>query len=76
MGSFSLDRHLFCIKCRGAECDVNSRCDECFSWTKEEMEGYVKLRKTLSSRSKKSKNPCKSSSSPPRFTAPDVDIDS
>ena len=76
MSSFSLDRHLFCIKCRGAECDVNSRCDECFSWTKEEMEGYVKLRKTLSSRSKKSKNPSKSSSSPPRFTAPDVDIDS
>ena len=35
MSSFSLDRHLFCIKCRGAECDVNSRCDECFSWTKE-----------------------------------------
>ena len=50
MSSFSLDRHLFCIKCRGAECDVNSRCDECFSWTKEEIEGYVKLRKTLSSK--------------------------
>ena len=76
MSSFSFDRHLFCMKCRGAECDVNSPCDECFSWTKEEMEGYVKLRKTLSSKSKKSKNPSKSSSSPPRFNAPDVDIDS
>ena len=40
------------------------------------MEGYVKLRKTLSSKSKKSKNPSKSSSSPPRSTAPVVDIDS
>ena len=47
--SFSLDRHLFCTKCRGSDCDVNSMCDECFSWTKEEMEGYVKLRKSLSS---------------------------
>ena len=43
MSGFSLDRHLFCTKCRGSECSVNSRCDECFSWTKEEMEGYVKL---------------------------------
>ena len=52
MSSFSLDRHLFCTKCRGSDCDVNARCDECFSWTKEELEGYVKLRKSLSSKSK------------------------
>ena len=38
MSSFSLDQHLFCTKCRGSDCDVNSRCDECFSWTKEEMD--------------------------------------
>ena len=43
MSSFSLGRHLFCIKCRGSEYNVDSRCDECFSWTKEEMEGYVRL---------------------------------
>ena len=42
MSSFSLDRHRFCTKCHGSECTVSSRCDECFSWTKEEMEGYVK----------------------------------
>ena len=41
MSSFSLDKHLFCIKCRGSECSVTSRCDECFEWTKEEMESYV-----------------------------------
>ena len=34
MSSFSLDRHLFCTKCRGSECTVSSRCDECFLWTK------------------------------------------
>ena len=39
------------------------------------MEGYVKLRKSLSSKSKKSKNPLKSSISPPRSTAPSVDLD-
>ena len=76
MSSFSLDGHLFCTKCRGAECDVNSRCDKSFSWTKEEMEGYVKLRKSLSSKNRKSKAPSKSSSSPPRSTAQDVDYDS
>ena len=75
MSSFSFDRHLFCTKCRGSDCDVNSRCDECFSWTKEEMEGYVKLRKSLSSKSKKHKNPLKTSASPPRSTAPNVDLD-
>ena len=52
MSSFSLDRHLFCTKCRGSECDHDSRCDECLSWTKEEMYCYVKLRKSLSSKSK------------------------
>ena len=73
MSSFSLDKHLFCIKCRGSECTVSSRCDECSAWTKEEMEGYVKLRKSLTSKSRKSKS-C-SSSSPPQSTAPDSDLD-
>ena len=76
MSSFSLDRHMYCIKCRGAECDQSTRCDECLSWTKEEMDSYIKLRKSLSSKSKKSKNPLKTSSSPPRSTAPIVDLDS
>ena len=31
MINFSLDKHLFCIKCRGFECTVSSRCDECFA---------------------------------------------
>ena len=76
MSSFSLDRHLFCTKCRRSECDHNSRCDECLSWTKEEMDSYVKLRKSLSSKSKgKSKSSVKTASSPPRSTAPDCDLD-
>ena len=43
MSSFSLDKHLFCIKCRGSDCSLTSRCDECMQWTKEEMEGNIKL---------------------------------
>ena len=76
MSSLSLDRHLFCIKCRGADCDLNTRCDECLSWTKEEMEGYIKLHKSLTSKNRKSKSSSKSSSSPPRSTAPEFDLDS
>ena len=69
MSSFSLEKHLFCTKCRGSECSMNSRCDECMQWTKEEMEKYVKLRKSLSSKSKRSK------SSPPRSIPHDRDAD-
>ena len=54
MSSFSLDKHLFCTKCRGSECSMNSRCDECMQWTEEDMLKYVKLRKSLSSKSKRS----------------------
>ena len=39
------------------------------------MDRYIKLRKSLSSKSKKSKNPLKTSSFPPRSTAPVVDLD-
>ena len=76
MSSLSRDRHLFCIKCRGADCDLNIRCDECLSWTKEEMESYVKLRKSLTSKNRKSKSLSKSSSSPPWPAAPEFDLDS
>ena len=69
MSSFSLDKHLFCIKCRGSDCSLTSRCDECMQWTKEEMEGYIKLQKSLSSKGRRSK------SSPPRSTPHDSDFD-
>ena len=69
MSSFSLDKHLFCIKCRGSDCNLMSRCDECMQWTKEEMEAYVKLRRSLSSKCKRSK------SSPPRSMPHESDFD-
>ena len=69
MSSFSLDKHLYCIKCRGSDCNLISSCDECMQWTKEEMEAYMKLRRSLSSKSKRSK------SSPPRSTLHESDVD-
>ena len=46
-----------------------SRCDECMQWTKEEMEAYMKVRRSLSSKGIRSK------SSPPRSTPPESDVD-
>ena len=69
MSSLSLDKHLFCIKCRGSDCTLLSRCDECMQWTKEEMESYIKLRRSLTSKGRRSK------SSPPRSTPHESDFD-
>ena len=74
MSSLSLNRHLFCIKHRGAECDHDSRCDECLKWTKEEIDSYIKLRKSLKSKNRSLKSTSRSSSSPPWSTAPDSDL--
>ena len=74
MSSLSLDRPTFCYKCRGAECDFDNKCDECMSWTREEMEAYVKLRKSLAGKSKHRKGSSKPPS-PPRSTAPIANID-
>ena len=29
MSSFSLDRHTYCYKCHGSDCDMDNKCDEC-----------------------------------------------
>ena len=58
----------------GSECDWDNKCDECMSWTREEMESYVKLRKSLSSKSKHRKCVSKPPSSP-RSTAPSLNLD-
>ena len=74
MSSFSLDRHTYCSRCCGSDCDVDNKCDECMSWTKEEMEAYVKLRKSLTSKSRHRKVVSKSAS-PPRSSAPSLNLD-
>ena len=36
-----------CVLCRGFDCSLESRCDECREWSSEEMEAYVKHRQLL-----------------------------
>ena len=62
--SFSLDRHTFCTKCHGSDCSFDNECDECMPWSSEEMEAYVKLRKSLASKGRGRKSVAKPPSSP------------
>ena len=80
MSSIDRDKHLYCIKCRGFECSVELRCDECKDWSKEEMLAHEKIRKSLASKSKgrgKSSSNSKSSKKPasPPSTSVPLDID-
>ena len=81
MSSIDRDKHLFCIKCRGFECSVDLRCDECKDWSKKEMLAHEKIRKSLASknkgRGKSSSSSSKSSKKPasPPSTRVPVDID-
>ena len=51
------DRHTLCVSCRGSECDIDHRCEECADWPEEDVLLYVKHRLTLKSRRSKSKTP-------------------
>ena len=80
MSSIDRDKHLYCIKCRGFECSVELRCDECKDWSNEEMLAHEKIRKSLASKSKgrgKSSSNSKSSKKPasPPSTSVPLDID-
>ena len=79
MSSIDRDKHLYWIKCRGFECSVELRCDECKDWSKEEMLAHEKIRKSLASKSKgrgKSSTNLKSSKKPasPPSTSVPLDI--
>ena len=41
------DHHTVYVLCRGFECNIDSRCDECMEWSTEEMEAYIKHRQLL-----------------------------
>ena len=78
MSSFDRDRHLVCTCCRGFECSVELRCEECECWSKEEMLAHEKYRKSLASKSKgrgkSSSRSTKVPASPPKTSA-DVDLE-
>ena len=64
MSSKNADRHTICVLCRGFDCSVESRCEECIEWPEEEIRLYAKMRKSLKSKSS-SKHRNKPSASPP-----------
>ena len=37
MSKKTADRHTLCINCRGFDCDINNRCEECLEWPEEEV---------------------------------------
>ena len=61
MSKKTADRHTLCINCRGFDCDLDNRCEECLEWSEEEVMKYAKYRKSLKS---------KDSSSKPKTSAP------
>ena len=78
MSSIDRDKHLICIRCCGYECSVDLRCEECESWSKEEMLSHEKIRRSLASKSKgrgksSSKIPKKPASPPSSSANSDLD---
>ena len=55
MSRKSFDSHTFCSICRGFDCDLDTRCEECTDWPESDMVAYVKHRKLLKSKQSKPK---------------------
>ena len=58
------DLHNFCTKCRSFDRSFDSCCDECADWSREEMEAYVKHRRSLKAKDIKVKDPLSRPPSP------------
>ena len=58
------DRHTFCISCKGFDCDINNRCEECLAWSEDDIIKYANYRNSLKSRESSSR-PKTSVSTPP-----------
>ena len=64
MSAKTADRHTTCVVCRGYDCNVESRFEECIEWPEEEIRLYAKMCKSLKSKGS-SKHRSKPSASPP-----------
>ena len=67
MSKKTFDCHTICVACRGSDCDIDHRCEECTEWPEEELLLYVKHRRTLKSKRSKPKT-----QAPPPPAAPSV----
>ena len=63
MSKKTADRHTLCVNCRGFDCDIDTRCEECLEWPEEEVRLYAKYRKSLKSKDSSLKS--KTSAPPP-----------
>ena len=64
MSAKTADRHTVCVVCRGYDCNLETRCEECIEWPDKEVRLYAKMRKSLKSKGS-SKHRRKPSASPP-----------
>ena len=64
------DRHNFCTKCRGFDCSLDLRSNECVDWSREEMEAYIKHRRSLKAEDIKVKDPLSRPPSPSDASVP------
>ena len=72
MSTKTADCHTICVVCRGFDCSIDSRCEECIEWLEEEVRLYSKMRKSLKSKGSSSKHRNKPSASPPPPAADSV----
>ena len=56
MSKKSAVRHTVCITCRGFDCDINNRCEECLELSEDDIVAYAKYCKSLKSRESSSAN--------------------
>ena len=65
MSAKTADRHTVCVVCRGYDCNLETRCEECIEWPDEEVRLYAKMSKSLKSKGSSKHCPKPSASSPP-----------
>ena len=69
MSKKTFDRRTVGVACRGSDCDIDHRCEECTEWPEEELLLYVKHRRSLKSKRSKPKT---QAPPPPPPAAPSV----
>ena len=73
MSAKTADRHTVCVVCRGYDCNLETRCEECIEWPEEEIRLYAKMRKSLKSKgSSKHRNKPSASPPPPAVSMPSL----
>ena len=65
MTAKTADRHTVCVVCRGYDCNLETRCEECIEWPDEEVRLYAKMLKSLKSKGSSKHRPKPSASFPP-----------